>query len=59
MSHSKSQSLPQSGKESSRKIKPSTSFPAEDNNKEKQKAERREVAGRHKNDARKDHKGAR
>lgn len=30
-----------------------------DANKEKQKAEAREVAGRHKNDGAKDHKGAR
>ena len=33
--------------------------PLEDLNKKKQKAESREVAGRHKNDGQKDHKGAR
>lgn len=33
--------------------------PLEDVIKQKQKAEEREVVGRHKNDGRKDHKGAR
>ena len=32
---------------------------AEEANKQKQKAEEQEVAGRHKNDGQKDHKGAR
>ena len=34
-------------------------FSAEEVNKQKQKAEVSEVAGRHKNDGQKDHKGAR
>jgi len=34
-------------------------YPAEEVKKQKQKAEQREVAGRHKNDGQKDHKGAR
>jgi hypothetical protein len=34
-------------------------LPVEDVKKEKQKAEEQEVAGRHKNDGQKDHKGAR
>jgi len=33
--------------------------PLEDVNKQKEKAEENEVAGRHKNDGQKDHKGAR
>jgi len=33
--------------------------PAEDAKKQKELAEQREVAGRHKNDGQKDHKGAR
>ncbi len=33
--------------------------PLEEVNKQKQKAEEREVAGRHKNDGQKDHKGSR
>lgn len=41
--------------------KPGQAHPshAEEANKQKQKAEEREVAGRHKNDGQKDHKGAR
>lgn len=35
------------------------SFPLEEANKQKLKAEEHEVAGRHKNDGQKDHKGAR
>ena len=35
------------------------SIPIVDVNKQKQKAEEKEVAGRHKNDGQKDHKGAR
>lgn len=34
-------------------------YPLEEVNKQKQKAEEHEVAGRHKNDGPKDHKGAR
>lgn len=33
--------------------------PTQDVNKDKEKAEQNEVAGRHKNDGQKDHKGAR
>jgi hypothetical protein len=33
--------------------------PLEDVNKQKEKSEEKEVAGRHKNDGQKDHKGAR
>ena len=41
--------------------KPSQAYPSplEDAKKKKQVAEQREVAGRHKNDGQKDHKGAR
>ena len=40
--------------------KPGQTYPSqEEANKQKQKAEEREVAGRHKNDGQKDHKGAR
>jgi hypothetical protein len=38
---------------------PYPSAPVEDVNKQKAKAEEHEVAGRHKNDGQKDHKGAR
>lgn len=34
-------------------------FPTEEATRQKQKAEQNEVAGRHKNDGQKDHKGAR
>lgn len=34
-------------------------FPLKDVNQQKEKAEEQEVAGRHKNDGQKDHKGAR
>lgn len=34
-------------------------FPSQDAKEQKQKAEEKEVAGRHKNDGQKDHKGAR
>lgn len=37
----------------------SPTAPVEEANKQRQKAEDREVAGRHKNDGQKDHKGAR
>jgi hypothetical protein len=41
--------------------KPEQSYPSglQEANQQKQKAEEREVAGRHKNDGQKDHKGAR
>lgn len=41
--------------------KPGQAYPSREVevNKQKQKAEQREVAGRHKNDGQKDHKGAR
>ncbi|HTD04722.1 hypothetical protein [Undibacterium sp.] len=41
--------------------KPEQTYPthAEEANEQKQKAEANEVAGRHKNDGQKDHKGAR
>jgi hypothetical protein len=41
--------------------KPAQNYPAplEDVHKQKQEAEQSEVAGRHKNDGQKDHKGAR
>ena len=38
---------------------PAHPFPVEEMNKQKQKAEANEIAGRHKNDGQKDHKGAR
>jgi hypothetical protein len=38
---------------------PPHAFPAEEVNKQKLKAEEHEVAGRHKNNGQKDHKGAR
>jgi hypothetical protein len=38
---------------------PTHPFPAEEVSKQKQKAETKEVAGRHKNEGQKDHKGAR
>ncbi|MCX7192619.1 MAG: hypothetical protein NTY60_03200 [Proteobacteria bacterium] len=42
-------------------VKPKPPYPshAEEANKQKAKAEEHEVAGRHKNDGQKDHKGAR
>ena len=51
--------MTQQNKDSHQKPKPSHSFPIVDVNKQKQKAEEKEVAGRHKNDGQKDHKGAR
>lgn len=38
---------------------PAQPFPGEDAKEEAKKAEQNEVAGRHKNDGQKDHKGAR
>jgi hypothetical protein len=38
---------------------PAHPYPAEEVSKQKQKAETKEVAGRHKNEGQKDHKGAR
>lgn len=39
--------------------KPEQTYPAPSDKENKQRAEEREVAGRHKNDGQKDHKGAR
>jgi len=41
------------------KLGQSRPAPTEELNKQRQKAEEREVSGRHKNDGQKDHKGAR
>lgn len=50
--------MPQSPKEQAKKMK-HTKPASEDSEKAKHQAEQREVAGRHKNDGQKDHKGAR
>jgi hypothetical protein len=47
------------GKDQQQKTSPVHPSHAEDAMKQKQKAEQSEVAGRHKNDGQKDHKGAR
>ena len=47
-------------KSKDQQLKSGQTFPPfEDLNKKKQRTENREVAGRHKNDGQKDHKGAR
>jgi hypothetical protein len=51
--------MPQPNKDQSSSKKQAASFPPETAKKSKQKAEQNEVAGRHKNDGQKDHKGAR
>jgi hypothetical protein len=47
------------GKDQKQKTHPVQPSHAEEAMKQKQKEEQREVAGRHKNDGQKDHKGAR
>lgn len=51
--------MPQPTKDQTQKTKHAKTSATEDANKQKQKAEQNEVAGRHKNDGQKDHKGAR
>ena len=51
--------MTQQTKKTNQKPVPAHSFPVAEANKQKQKTEALEVAGRHKNDGQKDHKGAR
>jgi hypothetical protein len=51
--------MTQQNKDQASKPGPAHPSHAEEVNKQKQKAEEQEVAGRHKNDGQKDHKGAR
>ncbi len=51
--------MTQQTKNPNQKPVPAHPFPSEEINKQKQKTESLEVAGRHKNDGQKDHKGAR
>ncbi|MFA6015710.1 MAG: hypothetical protein WC742_11650 [Gallionellaceae bacterium] len=51
--------MTQKNKGQQHKPKPTYPSPLEEANKQKNKAEEHEVAGRHKNDGQKDHKGAR
>ncbi len=51
--------MTQQTKKTNQKPVPAHPFPVAEANKQKQKAEALEVAGRHKNDGQKDHKGAR
>lgn len=51
--------MPQPIKDQTKKTKYAKPFADDTVNKNKQKTEQNEVAGRHKNDGQKDHKGAR
>ena len=51
--------MPRQTKDQQQKSRQTRPASLDDVNKQKQKAEQREVDGRHKNDGQKDHKGAR